>query len=975
MPSEPAAERPELPHQIGPYRILEQLGEGGMGTVYLAEQKEPVRRRVALKVIKLGMDSKAVLTRFEAERRALAMMEHSCIAAVFGAGLTEHGQPYFAMEYVKGIPITEYCDQNKLSLKDRIELFQKVCSGVQHAHLKGVMHRDLKPSNVMVTLQDGKPQPKIIDFGLAKATDHHLVEATLFTEHGQIIGTPEYMSPEQAGLGGLDVDTRTDVYSLGVLLYELLVGELPFSRRSLHQAGLLEMQRLIREEEPEKPSTKITTIGAGAGDHANARRVDVAELKRRLRGDLDWIVLKALEKDRTRRYETSLELAADLQRHLEHHPVLASPPSSGYRIKKFLRRYRLQCAAAATVFVAIVGGGAIAVIGFAAATEAARKAEDSEARAKESEIQAKKNELLATEQAARIKILLDTEIKANNSNLVYGDAAKLGIAKDIANTLYPAEPDKVAELKKWLEVYGDPLEADRERLEAQLVDLRGRATPLTEAQVQGMRQSHPRYDELQQLQAELRSAESAAEVRAGKEVMLPVLDAETRAMTADELEQEARDLVDPDRSIAGKDAEALAMAMLANVKLEAGDDSVSRSDLLHTLAWAYHRNGLEKEALDLIKEVGGADRLQADIEAWRGEAGVQRLERMRQQQAELEAEVGARREFEFSDMFDISLHDTLSGLVEELREFCRDGGAGARGVLADVRRRFAEASTVRAKTIDAHWPEWEAACAAIRASNGVSASTLYDGFLLEPQPGLVPLRMDPKSRLWEFVHLASGTPGRELPSIDGRTDELLPNGDMGIVFVLLPGGRLPVERGSSSDPRHDVRLQPFFLSKYEMTQGQWLRLTGRTPSFEWDPDNQTMPVENVSWEKCAELMRRLGLALPMELDWEYACRGGTSTERWTGATEDSLVGKENVGQPGSRVAQVGSFAANPFGLYDMNGNLWEWCRDAHGPSTRVMRGGHYITPLRNVRSGLSSFSIWDVGSQFVGVRPMRAVRP
>ena len=267
-----------IPTQIGPYRILETLGEGGMGTVYLAEQKEPVRRRVALKLIKLGMDSKAVLARFEAERRALSMMEHSCIATVLDAGVSAQGQPYFVMEFVKGIPITDYCDQNKLGLKERIELLQKVCSGVQHAHLKGVMHRDLKSGNVLVTLQAGKPTPKIIDFGLAKAVDHHLVEATLFTEQGVMLGTPEYMSPEQAGLGGLDVDTRTDVYSLGVLLYELLVGELPFSRKALRDAGMLEMQRVIREQEPQKPSTRITTLGDAASALAAARRVDVGEL-------------------------------------------------------------------------------------------------------------------------------------------------------------------------------------------------------------------------------------------------------------------------------------------------------------------------------------------------------------------------------------------------------------------------------------------------------------------------------------------------------------------------------------------------------------------------------------------------------------------------------------------------------------------------------------------------------------------------
>ena len=342
--------------QIGPYRLLSVLGEGGMGTVYLAEQREPMRRRVALKVIKAGMDSKEVVARFEAERRALSMMEHSCIAAVFDCGLTAEGRPFFVMEHVKGIPITDYCDQNRLSFEDRLALFRKVCSGVQHAHMKGIMHRDLKPSNVLVTLQDGDPTPKIIDFGLAKATNHHLVEQTVFTQYGMPIGTPEYMSPEQAGLGGLDVDTRTDVYSLGVLLYHLLVGELPFPRHKLLEQGYLEMQRVIREQEPEKPSTKITSLGEIATKLAESRRLDRASLRKRLTGDMDWIVLKALEKDRTRRYQTPLEMAGDLDRYLRLEPVLAGPPSVAYRLRKFVARNRTRVAVATAVAVSLLAG-------------------------------------------------------------------------------------------------------------------------------------------------------------------------------------------------------------------------------------------------------------------------------------------------------------------------------------------------------------------------------------------------------------------------------------------------------------------------------------------------------------------------------------------------------------------------------------------------------------------------------------------
>jgi serine/threonine protein kinase/WD40 repeat protein len=367
--------RAAAPARIGPYAILGVLGEGGMGTVYLAEQRQPMQRRVALKVIKLGMDSKAVLARFDAERQALSMMEHSCIARIHDAGVTESGQPYFAMEYVKGIPITRYCDANRLSLQDRIELFRKVCSGVQHAHLKGVMHRDLKPSNILVTLQDGQPMPKIIDFGLAKAVDHRLVQATIFTELGQVIGTPEYMSPEQAGLDTLDVDSRTDIYSLGVLLYELLTGSLPFTRHDLQRAGLVEMQRVIRETDPPKPSTRITTLGDQAIEHARQRGLDRIALQKRLRGDLDWIVLKAIEKDRARRYETALELAADLERHLQDLPVLASPPGLGYRARKFAKRYRGQLIAAGLLLLSLGVGLAATTWFWLDAREQARRAE------------------------------------------------------------------------------------------------------------------------------------------------------------------------------------------------------------------------------------------------------------------------------------------------------------------------------------------------------------------------------------------------------------------------------------------------------------------------------------------------------------------------------------------------------------------------------------------------------------------------
>jgi serine/threonine protein kinase len=356
--------------EIGRYKLLEKIGEGGFGVVYMADQTKPISRRVALKIIKLGMDTKEVIARFEAERQALAMMEHPNIAKVLDAGATDTGRPYFVMELVKGIPITEYCDNNNLDTQQRLELFVDVCKAVQHAHQKGIIHRDLKPSNVMITLHDGKPVPKVIDFGIAKATGQRLTEKTLFTRFAQMIGTPEYMSPEQAEFSGLDVDTRSDIYSLGVLLYELLTGVTPFDGKKLRAAGYAEMQRIIREQQPVKPSTRIRTALRSMGvppmnsqGHTSPAYTGETPVKlmgkmpmlREVRGDLDWIVMKTLEKDRTHRYETAHALAEDIERHLRHEPIAAASPGTVYRIRKFLRRHRTQVVAGSAAAVILAG--------------------------------------------------------------------------------------------------------------------------------------------------------------------------------------------------------------------------------------------------------------------------------------------------------------------------------------------------------------------------------------------------------------------------------------------------------------------------------------------------------------------------------------------------------------------------------------------------------------------------------------------
>jgi serine/threonine protein kinase len=350
-----------LGSRVGPYTILEKLGEGGMGTVYVAEQHEPVRRRVALKVIKPGMDSRQVVARFEAERQALAMMDHPSIAKIYDGGMTPSGRPYFVMELVPGVPITEYCDRERFTVRNRLGLFVLVCRAVQHAHQKGVIHRDLKPSNILVTLQDGSPVPKVIDFGIAKATGQDLTDKTVLTALVQLVGSPLYMSPEQAGLGEGDVDTRSDVYSLGVVLYELLTGTTPFDPEALRRAPVDDVRWIIREQEPPPPSARLSRLAEAQAAIADHRSCDPRALPRSLRNDLDWIAMKALEKDRQRRYETASALAADVQRYLHCEPVEAGPPSAWYRVRKFARRNRVALVTTSLVALSLIAGTAVSV--------------------------------------------------------------------------------------------------------------------------------------------------------------------------------------------------------------------------------------------------------------------------------------------------------------------------------------------------------------------------------------------------------------------------------------------------------------------------------------------------------------------------------------------------------------------------------------------------------------------------------------
>jgi formylglycine-generating enzyme required for sulfatase activity len=958
--------------RIGPYRILATLGEGGMGTVYAAEQREPVRRRVALKVIKLGMDSKAVLARFALERQALAVMNHDAIAKVFDAGTTERGQPYFALELVEGLPITRYCDEHRLDLRARIALFQQVCAGVQHAHQKGVIHRDLKPGNVLCALRGEQHTAKIIDFGVARATDHQLVAQTIFTEQGMLVGTPEYMSPEQAAGNALAIDTRTDVYSLGVILYELLAGALPFDSRALRAAGMLEMQRKIREDEPPRPSTKITTLGEHAHDFARARRTNVPGLAKALRGEIDWIVLNALAKEPERRYASADHLAQDLDRHLAHEPVLAGPPGAGYRLRKWARRYRGPVIAAVVVLLALVAGAIGTFVQY-------RRAE------------AKVGEF---DQLAGV-VLYERAVAAEQE-------------------LYPPWPEKIAAMENWLREDCGRLLAMRPAIERTVQDLRARALPQSDAEREHDRTTHPRFAEGQRSGQRLSSLRRAQAIRSGAPLDVPELTAEQQALDANALNTLAWDRVAPkseERKVYGEEALALACARAAIAKAGDGD----RFQLLDTLAWALVANGQDAEARQRSAEALAA----APAAQKSSYEGYQRdVEQAIANAAALEA----RRTWTFADEAPRFLHYTLSELLDKL-------GRLERNEKAAVEQRLAWARRIEDVSVTRQRARWDEARAAIRSSDKYRTPPID----LRPQIGLVPIGPNPVTGLWEFYDLRSAWDGAADPATipipahrpDGSIEV---TGATGIVFVLLPGGTFtmgaqhsdPDGTNYDESPVHPVTLAPFFLARHELTRAQWRRLageqlTGWTEGTSYSGDRIAIgprhPADSMDWDETDRWLRQQGLELPTETQWEYGCRAGTTTSWWPGAESKDLQDCANVhdrtsfelfphyGEPapitdGFRaIAPVGSFRANAFGLYDVHGNVWEWCRDwfaSYGtrvrdgdgyrlvgsPSgDRVARGGSYTSVPSFARSAYRSRFAPSIRSIFLGLRPARTFQP
>ena len=1011
------------PTQIGPYRILEELGRGGMGTVYKAERREPVRQLVALKVVQAGMATQDVLARFALERRALAAMNHRCIAKVFDAGATDKGEPYFVMELVEGLPFTEYCDKHRLSLPERLRLFQKVCQGVQHAHQKGVVHRDLKPGNVLVAREGEEAIPKILDFGLAKATNRDFLDATLFTAMDRILGTPEYMSPEQAAGDGEVIDSRADVYSLGVMLYELLSGELPFTTQRLKKAGALEAMRIIREVEPPKPSTKLVSTQDLASVLCAQRRTSIGTLSRALRGDLDWVVMCAMAKEPERRYETPTGLAMDIERYLEHEPVLAGPPSAAYRLKKLLRRYRLQVLAGAAVLVTALTGAGIAT-NFAYKADAnARTAND-----RADEIGRRKTEF---DQLAGV-VLYERAVEEEEK-------------------LYPAWPENIGSLEMWLRNDCGKLLAMQPEIEKTVRNLRSRALPWTAAEQQADRISHPRFAEWELSTERVAALRRAQTVRAGGQLVIPALPAGMRSPSARVLDDLAWERVAPraaDRAIYGEEPLGLAYARAAIANFEAGDSTITRCRLLSTLAWALAANGLDEEAKQRSAEaLTAAPAVEHDAYATTHRnlaaavnSATAVLSALETESRTLTIEVNTRSSFQLSDESQRFLHNTLTGLLGKL-----DRLATKQKVNVERRLFWARGIDGLTRNHPSARVTWAAASAAIAKADDIVANELYRRHPirdLKPQTGLVPIGMNPVTRLWEFYELRSAWDGVSdrsslaIPTHDAE-GHIAVGDDTGIVFVLIPGDTFTMgaQRDSTApnhDPQaednetpHQVTLSPYFLARHELTQGQWSRLA--TGELELAPSKYhagtgfyggvatlSHPVEQVDWDMCMTLLTRHGLLLPTEAQWEYACRAGTTTPWWTGKELDSLRGAVNLADLTARdsgatwasqldwpelrdgfalLAPVDALIPNPWGLVHMHGNVLEWTRDCIGSywspgragdglrqvepvasKDRVIRGGCYYSSPRFSRSSNRIGYAPGYRNFTIGLRAARALR-
>jgi serine/threonine protein kinase/formylglycine-generating enzyme required for sulfatase activity len=964
--------------RIGKYTLRGVIGHGGSGIVYEAEQDEP-SRVVALKVLRAAPFVDEWTPRlFRREAAALARLQHPGIAAVYDAGLAEDGSYYFAMERVEGLPLTAFVSAAGLDVRQRLELFRTVCEAVHYAHQRGVIHRDLKPSNILVT---SGGRPKVLDFGLARITDLDGQESRI-TEIGVFLGTLAYASPEQlqTSAGPGEVDLCSDVYSLGVILFEVLSGARPYEIGGL---TLPEAARVICETPPR-------ALGAAAPA---------------LRGDLATIVHKALEKDPARRYSSAAAFGEDVTRYLAGDPILAHPPSTVYQLRKLVARHRLPFGLASSLLVVVIGA-AIALGALAS-------------RAME-----QRTDLLRLSALQELEELLQE-----------------------GNTLWPPYPERIPAYQAWISK-AQALVDDLPLHEKKRSELRSLALPQSEQERLAERESHPDFGRVAELTGVITSKGRALlQRRDGVAAELPEVDWSSYPTDAGALNNMAWSMIAPERKVLGKEPLGLVLALRA---LElGGEDPALRDPIDETVAWAYFALGRDAEATAVSRaaalrataaENNARVRYLADIEIQATarsspdglRAAEAELERHEAELAALESRLSERRNWRFPDehskarWWEAQLTQLIAGLEDVASKLLADSLVTPNyGWSMSKRLGFAQGLASDFAPAGRHSQVWERVLPAIRAA--------HPGLAIEPQMGLLPIGPDPATGLWEFAHLMTGAPAER--GADGR---LVLREATGVVLILIPGGRFwmgaqpndPAERnydqfaGHNEAPVHQVELSAHLLSKYELTQGQWKRVTGHNqsgygPESTWGTawlsvgvPSLLHPVEQVTWLDCMRWLRRMGLALPTEAQWEHGARGGTGTPWWTGAEKISLAGAANLRDSYARDqgfddtkkegveawlddgvsthAAVGSYRPNNFGLHDVAGNVSEWCLDGwqanfYGESSekdpvapmrdsfRAYRGGYFSHLASEVRSAYRRGAVRTLSVPGLGVRPARGL--
>ncbi len=1033
---------------IGPYKLLEQIGEGAFGIVFVADQHAPVRRRVALKIVKPGMDSRQVLARFKAEQQALALMDHPNIARVLDAGATKTGRPYFVMELVRGIPITDHCDRHNLAVHERLELFVQVCHAVQHAHQKGVIHRDIKPSNVLVTVTDGQPVPKVIDFGLAKAMHQPLTEQTLYTAHGLMVGTPLYMSPEQAEFNNLDVDTRTDIYSLGVILYELLTGTTPLDRKQFQDAAWQEILRLIIEEEPKKPSTKLS--GSGSLPAVAARRsLEPAQLMRLVRGDLDWIVMKALDKERSRRYETANGLARDIERYLADDAIEARPPSTGYRLRKFVSRNRGLVIAAALITLALVGGVAGTTWGMIRAVDAQK----AEAERAEGERLAKLDAEAANERAQQVEQKRQAEYEANLvGQLVKAEIREVpGIVQEIEKNRRGTDPllrheDALA-----------PEHSDKKlRLALALVTVDQR-------KIEDLREGLLRV--------------SPSEFLVVRDALLPYKEGV--------LESLWNAALNPNQDAARRFQAACALAAYAP-----NDQRWSRLDTFVTgrlvtleasalVAW---REALRPAKGQLTERLAAIFRDPTQDSLTRRFATETLADYLSDRPDELFNLLADSQRNQFVVLFNklVPYQGRATALaLGELGTHPSKNATDAEKEALAKRQANSAAALLRLGAPQAVWPLFRHTPDPTTRSHiidrvadaGVDAEILWNRLTVESDasakaalilslghypPDLLALKDPAKRRSMMLdvyrndvdpgVHGAAAWLLRHWNAKDAikQCDEKLATGKienrrrwyvthLGHTMTVITGtvefvmGSPPSENGNwPGEVQHRVTInRSFALSTAEITGKQMHEFEPRINGTASERPTDDCPITYMSWYDAAQYCRwlseqekipesemcyppreqivpgmklptnyleRTGYRLPTEAEWEYACRSGSTTARFFGLSVELLPRYAwYVRNSNERSWPVGTLMPNDLGLFDVYGNVVEWCQDTfddYNKSSeksdldrivdvgheRVQRGGAYSQIGSGLRSAARSWTAPGISSSRTGFRIARTIR-